>query len=129
MYLHYPCDSDESTETITHDLEAIHDPLLLPELAKLQAIRFKPGFQDNGFITMYETFRRAFVNVAQNDYQAVIAHLKSSSAKATAGSDEQFFCNSLLNELRQTNAINLDVAWTIRQIRRYFQQHRGIMDN
>ena len=123
------CRSDESTETITHDLEAIHDPLLLPELARLQAIRFKPGFQDNGFFTMYETLRRAFVNVARNDYQAVIAHLKSSSAEATPGSDEQFFCNSLLDELRQTNAINLDVAWTIRQIRRYFQQHRGIMDN
>ena len=60
-------------------------------------------------------------------YQVII--IKSSSAKATAGSDEQFFCNSLLDELRQTNAINLDVAWTIRQIRRYFQQHRGIMDN
>ena len=122
------CRSDESTETITRDLEAIHDPSLLSELARLQAIRFKPEFQDNGFFTMYEGLRRAFVNIAQNDYQAVIAHLKSSSAEATPGSDEQFFCNSLLDDLRQTNATNLDNAWSLRDIKRYFKQHKGIMD-
>ena len=122
------CVSEDTAETITRELKVVHDPSLLPELARLQEIRFKPGFLDNGFITMYECLRRAFVNVAKNDAQAVIAHLKSSSAIATPGSDEQFFCNSLLDELCESNAQNLDVAWTIRQIKRYFQQHKGIMD-
>lgn len=120
--------NDESTETITHDLDAIHDPLLLPELARLQAICFNPGFQDNGFFTLYETLRRTFVNVAKNDYKAVIDHLEASSAKAVFGSNEQYFCNSLLDDLRQTNATNLDSAWTLRDIKKYFQQHKGIMD-
>lgn len=122
------CDSEETTESITRELDAIHDPSLLPELAKLQAIRFKPGFQDNGFITMYETLRRAFVNVAENNYQAVIDHLESSCAKAAPGSDEQFFCNSLLDDLRQNNVKKLDVAWSIRDIKQYFRDHKGLMD-
>ncbi len=122
------CDSEETTESITRELDAIHDPSLLPELAKLQAIRFKPGFQDNGFITMYETLRRAFVNVAENNYQAVIDHLESSCAKAAQGSDEQFFCNSLLDDLRQNNAKKLDVVWSIRDIKKYFRDHKGLMD-
>ena len=122
------CVSEEAPDPITRELDAIHDPSLLPELAKLQAVLFKPGFQDNGFFTMHETLRRAFVNVAQNDNKAVINHLETSSDKAMPGSDEQYFCNTLLDDLRQTNINKLDVAWTIRQIKAYFQQHKGIMD-
>ena len=77
---------------------------------------------------MHETLRRAFVNVAQNDNKAVINHLETSSDKAMPGSDEQYFCNTLLDDLRQANINKLDVAWTIRQIKAYFQQHKGIMD-
>jgi hypothetical protein len=122
------CRGEDTTETITRELEVIHDPSLLPELARLQAIRFKPGFQDDGFITMYESLRRAFVNVAQNNYCAVVNHLKATCAKTVFGSDEQFFCNSLLDDIRQTHTNKLDVAWSIKKIKQFFQQHKGIMD-
>ena len=122
------CRGEDTTETITRELEVIHNPSLLPELARLQAIRFKPGFQDDGFITMYESLRRAFVNVAQNNYCAVVNHLKATCAKTVFGSDEQFFCNSLLDDIRQTHTNKLDVAWSIKKIKQFFQQHKGIMD-
>ena len=122
------CRGEYTTETITRELEVIHDPSLLPELARLQAIRFKPCFQDDGFITMYESLRRAFVNVAQNNYCAVVNHLKATCAKTVFGSDEQFFCNSLLDDIRQTHTNKLDVAWSIKKIKQFFEQHKGIMD-
>ena len=66
--------------------------------------------------------------VAQNDCPAVITHLQATCDNVEFGSDEQFFCNSLLDDLRQTNTNKFDVAWTLRDIKKYFQQHNGIMD-
>ena len=98
-------------------LSVINDIGLLDRLGDMRILRFNPGFEDSDVFRLYNSLYKAYVNLADNDFEAVTDHLQSVVQSDCISEEERSFCNTVLIYIEQLYNQRSGIEWTIPKIK------------
>ena len=117
-------DYDVGVSEITEAISNIKYVELLPQIIKLKDLLFSDNFKDKSTFGLQNSLWKALRNIADNNSSTVICELNKCLDNPQISAEEKAFCNNIIEEINISMKYRLDIAWNIRDIKRFLKAHR-----
>lgn len=88
----------------------------------LACMDFSKAFKDEEVFGLYNSLYKAYVNLADNDFEAVTDHLQSVVQSDYISEEERSFCNTVLLYIEQLYNQRSGIEWTIPKIKTFWNK-------
>ena len=117
-------DYDVEVSEITEAISNIKYVELLPQIIKLKDLLFSDNFKDKNTFGLQNSLWKALRNIADNNSSTVICELNKCLDNPQISAEEKAFCNNIIDEINKNMDYRLDIAWSLRDIKRFLKAHR-----
>ena len=117
-------DYDVEVSEITEAISNIKYVELLPQIIKLKDLLFSDNFKDKNTFVLQNSLWKALRNIADNNSSTVICELNKCLDNPQISAEEKAFCNNIIDEINKNMDYRLDIAWSLRDIKRFLKAHR-----
>ena len=117
-------DYDVEVSSLTEAISNVKYLELMPQIIKLKDLLFSDGFKDKSTFGLQNSLWKALRNIADNNSSAVICELNKCLDNPQISAEEKAFCNNIIEEINISMKYRLDIAWNIRDIKRFLKAHR-----
>ena len=115
--------NDSFIDSTIEAISTVKDISLIDELGALRILLFTPGFKDNTTFSLQNSLYKAYMNLAQDNYELVKKHLEQSLGIDNIIESDKSFCNTLLLDIANNHKRKRDRAWTIGEIQVFFEKN------
>ena len=108
---------DVNPDSATYAVSSIQNPAFLPQLGKLVEVLFDPRFEDQKFFGLQNSLSKAFVGCGRTDPDAAMAMIGECQAKLKEVESAVWFCNHVMEEIKQNKRKDSDRPWGIEEVK------------
>lgn len=115
--------SDSYLDSAVNEISKISNVNQMEGLKKLQELLFSDGFKDSEEFGLWNGLYCAYQNIAKNNFQIVVEHLKDVLTRPDTSDAEKGFCNTLCYDIENYNLQRNDVTWSIPSIKEFWSNN------
>jgi hypothetical protein len=117
-------DYDVEVSSLTETISNTKHLELMPQIIKLKDLLFSKGFKDKSTFGLQNSLWKALRNIADNNSSTVICELKKCLDNPQISDGEKAFCYNIIEEINNSMNYRLDIAWSIKNIKKFIKAHR-----